>query len=171
MTGEGGDGGEGVFHIVIFTSYRIKQDLVTSSMQLYSFNYLFKCFLVLQLSPTGNLNLSTCFFPFSLKKKILALILLSHHQIEDLYGFGNHVKLNDPTVWLTRRLLDPNTRFVVAVCPSSTSSTDNNGPQEDLKQGGAFHFLLDHFLSHLESSSLDQDYTRLHQVKYELAST
>lgn len=84
-------------------------------------------------------------------------------QIEDLHDMRDQDKLNDPTVWVTRRLMDPNTRFVLAC---STVHHDNKEPSQEL-QGGATHFLLDDFLQHLRLSSLAYDYTRLHLVSFE----
>ncbi|KAG0716609.1 hypothetical protein GWK47_009246 [Chionoecetes opilio] len=92
------------------------------------------------------------------------IVLLLRRQIEDLYGVGDHDKLNDPTLWLTRRLMDVNTRLVLAIS-SSSPRTHNNGPGKDPKQGGVFHFLLNHLLQHLQSSNLAQDYTRVHQIR------
>ncbi|XP_050701450.1 uncharacterized protein LOC126987909 [Eriocheir sinensis] len=84
-------------------------------------------------------------------------------QIDDLHDVGDQDKLNDPTVWVTRRLVDPNTRFVLAC---STDHHDNTETRQEL-QGGAIHFLLDDFLQHLRSSSLAYDYARLHLVSFE----
>ncbi|XP_050716516.1 uncharacterized protein LOC126998624 [Eriocheir sinensis] len=81
-------------------------------------------------------------------------------QIEDLNDVGDQDKLNDPTVWVTRRLMDANTRFVL---PCSTVHHDS----EELEEGGAVHFLLDHFLQYLRSSRLAYDYTRLHLIRLE----
>ncbi|XP_045116072.1 uncharacterized protein LOC123507353 isoform X2 [Portunus trituberculatus] len=87
-------------------------------------------------------------------------------KIEDLYSVGDQDKINDPTVWLTRRLMDINIRMVLAVSTFPTPSTQNNCSEEK-EQGGVYHFLLDIFFHHLQSSKLAHDYSRLHYVRLE----
>lgn len=120
--------------------------------------------------PTSSLPTVLLVYSPCLHQHMAALSIqlqnLTGLKIEDLYAVGDQDKINDPTVWFTRRLMDINTRFVLAVSTPSSSFTQNNC-SENRKQGGVYHFLFDHFLQHLQSSNLAYDYTRLHHVRVE----